>query len=155
MHDIALDGMDLKILRLLQQDGALTNGALAEQVHLSASQCSRRRRLLEEAGFITGYSAQLNNEKLGFGVRAMIRVTLKSHGQDNENSFARFVQSKQRVRAAYSVSGDADYVLDVSAVDIADFADFVHAELLPNPLVAQVRSEIVLKTLKDESGVPV
>lgn len=59
------------------------------------------------------------------------------------------------IRQAFSVSGDADYVLDVRARDLEAFADFVHRHLLPHPQVAQVRSEIVLKTLKDEGGVPV
>lgn len=61
--------------------------------------------------------------------------------------------SQQQIRSAFSVSGDADYVLDVRVRDLDAFADFVHRHLLPHPQVSQVRSEIVLKTLKDEKGV--
>lgn len=148
-----LDRFDIAILVALQRDGATTNAALAEIVNLSASQCSRRRAALEAAGVIEGYSARLNAAKLGFGLRAIIRVNLSSHGQGKESDFARFVASQPQIRSAFSVSGDADYVLDIRSRDLEAFADFVHRHLLPHPQVAQVRSEIVLKTLKDDQGV--
>lgn len=148
-----LDRFDIAILAALQRDGALTNAALAGLVNLSASQCSRRRAALEEAGVIEGYSARLSAAKLGVGMRAIIRVNLSAHGQTNEQDFARFVASHAQIRSAFSVSGDADYILDVRVRDLEAFADFVHRHLLPHPQVSQVRSEIVLKTLKDEGGV--
>ena len=148
-----LDRFDIAILIALQRDGAMTNAALAEVVNLSASQCSRRRAALEQAGVIEGYAARLSAAKLGFGLRAIIRVNLSSHGQRKEDDFARFVTSQPAIRSAFSVSGDADHVLDLRVRDLESFADFVHGQLLPHPQVAQVRSEIVLKTLKDEPGV--
>ncbi|MCF3975036.1 Lrp/AsnC family transcriptional regulator [Paracoccus salsus] len=150
-----LDRFDAAILAALQRDGAMTNAALAEVVNLSASQCSRRRAALEQAGVIEGYSARLNAARLGYGLRAIIRVNLSGHGQGKQNDFALFVASHPQIRSAYSVSGDADYVLDVRARDLDAFAEFMHGQLLPHPQVAQVRSEIVLKTLKDERGVAI
>ncbi|MBF5078351.1 Lrp/AsnC family transcriptional regulator [Paracoccus sp. NBH48] len=150
-----MDRFDSAILAALQRDGALSNAALAQIVGLSASQISRRRAALEEAGVIEGYAARLSAAKLGHGFRAVIRVNLRGHGQGREDEFARFVAAQPMIRQAFSVSGDADYVLDVRARDLEAFADFVHRHLLPHPQVAQVRSEIVLKTLKDEGGVPV
>ena len=148
-----LDSYDVAILVALQRDGAMTNASLSEVVNLSASQCSRRRAALEQAGVIQGYAARLSAAKLGYGFRAVVRVNLSSHGQTKEDDFARFVTAHPQIRSAFSVSGDADYVLDIRARDLDAFADFVHRHLLPHPQVAQVRSEIVLKTLKDESGV--
>lgn len=150
-----MDRFDSAILAALQRDGALSNAALAQVVGLSASQISRRRAALEEAGVIEGYAARLSAAKLGHGFRAVIRVNLRGHGQGREDEFARFVTAQPMIRQAFSVSGDADYVLDVRARDLEAFADFVHRHLLPHPQVAQVRSEIVLKTLKDEGGVPI
>jgi len=149
-----LDGFDVAILVALQRDGAMTHAALAEVVNLSASQCSRRRAALEQAGVIEGYSARLSAARLGYGLRALIRVNLSSHGQTKEDDFARFVASHSQIRSAFSVAGDADYVLDVRTRDLEAFADFIHRHLLPHPQVSQVRSEIVLRTLKDERGVP-
>lgn len=148
-----LDAFDIAILDALQRNGAMTNAALAEIVNLSASQCSRRRAALEQAGIIENYTARLSATKLGFGLRAIIRVNLSSHGQRKEDDFARFVESRKQIRSAFSVSGDADYVLDVHVRDLEAFADFVHRDLLPHPQVSQVRSEIVLKTLKMDQGI--
>lgn len=149
-----MDRFDSAILTALQRDGSLTNAALAEVVGLSASQISRRRAALEKAGVIEGYAARLSPARLGYGFRAVIRVNLRGHGQGREEDFARFVASQPMIRSAFSVSGDADYILDIRARDLESFADFVHGYLLPHPQVAQVRSEIVLKTLKDAGGVP-
>ncbi|RJL05661.1 Lrp/AsnC family transcriptional regulator [Paracoccus siganidrum] len=152
MQETRMDSFDHAILAALQRDGTMTNAALAEVVNLSASQCSRRRAALEEAGVIEGYTARLNPAALGYGLRAVIRVNLRSHGQGKDDDFARFVTGHPMIRSAFSVSGDADYVLDIRARDLDAFADFIHRHLLPHPQVAQVRSEIVLKTLKDERG---
>ncbi|WP_410218954.1 Lrp/AsnC family transcriptional regulator [Paracoccus sp. (in: a-proteobacteria)] len=149
-----MDHFDAALLSALQRDASLTNAALADLVGLSASQISRRRSALEDAGIIEGYSARLSAAKLGHAFRAIIRVNLRGHGQGREDEFARFVAAQPMIRSAFSVSGDADYILDIRARDLDGFADFVHRHLLPHPQVAQVRSEIVLKTLKDERGVP-
>ena len=149
MRETGMDGYDLAILDALQHDGSLTNAALGERVHLSASQCSRRRAALEKAGLIRGYAARLDAQTLGLGLRAITRVNLRAHGQGHEDDFTRFLRAHPQVHAAFSVSGDADYVLDIRVRDLEAFAAFVHQDLLPHPQVAQVRSEIVLKTMKD------
>lgn len=154
MHGMRIDQFDHAILAALQEDASLTNAALAEMVNLSASQISRRRVALEKAGIIRGYGARLDAARLGFGLRAVTRVNLRSHGADMESDFARFVATHPQICAAFSVSGDADYILDIRVADLQAFADFIHLKLLPHPQVAQVRSEIVLKTLKDHVGVP-
>ncbi|WP_108661401.1 Lrp/AsnC family transcriptional regulator [Acuticoccus kandeliae] len=154
MHARDLDPFDLAILRALQRDGALTNAALAAIVHLSPSQVSRRRAALEADRFIEGYRARINAGMLGYGLRAITRVNLAAHSGRTDETFATFVRGKPQVRAAYSVSGDADYVLHIHVRDLEAFADFVHRHLLPHPDVSHVRSEIVLTTLKEEDGLP-
>ncbi|MFN0113391.1 MAG: Lrp/AsnC family transcriptional regulator [Paracoccaceae bacterium] len=154
MHEVEMDGFDRAILKALQQDASLTNAALGDRVNLSASQCSRRRAALEAAGVIAGYSARLDPAQLGFGMRAMIRVNLRGHSQKEDDSFIDFVRRQPPVITAHSVSGDADYVLEVLVRDLASFAEFIHNRLLPHPQVGQVRSEIVLKTIKPAQGLP-
>ena len=154
VHETRMDSFDLAILRALQRNGALTNGALAELVHLSPSQCSRRRQALEAAGIIDGYAARLDRRKLGFRLHAVVRVNLEGHGQDTARDFAAFIAQCDEVLAAYSVSGDADFVLDVCVRDLDAFAALVHDRLLPHPLVRQIRSEIVLKTIKESRELP-
>lgn len=151
MAKLTLDSYDHALLAALQRDGAMTAAALSQVVHLSPSQCARRRAALEQAGLIRGYAARLDAEALGFGIRAVVRVNLRSHGQEREQEFARFLEAAPQVQSAFSVSGDADFVLALRCRDLAEFAGFIHDRLLPHPHVAQVRSEIVLRTLKDEA----
>lgn len=151
MHAL-LDSHDHQILRALQRDGALTNAQLSEVVNLSASQCSRRRIRLEKDGVIAGYHARLNAEALGLGLRAVVRVNLNSHSADNAKDFAMMLASHPEIVEAFSVSGDADYVLIMQCESLTSFADFIHSRLLPQAIIGQVRSEIVLKDIKRPYG---
>lgn len=146
---MTLDSYDRKILTALQADGALTNGALSELVNLSASQCSRRRSALEAAGLIKGYHARLDAQKLGFSLRAFVRVSIRSHGGADHAAFCKWLERQPAVHAAFTTSGTADYMLEVRVRDLDAFADFVHDHLTVQPEVAQVQSDFVLKTLKD------
>lgn len=147
-----LDPLDLKLLALLQEDASLSHADLAERVGLSASQCSRRRAGLEEAGYIRAYRADLDPRKLGYSIEAFTRVTLSKHKDTTADDFAHFLESLEEVQQAHSVAGDADYLLHIRARSLDDLAEFVHKRLLPHPHVAQVRSDIVLKTIKENRG---
>jgi DNA-binding Lrp family transcriptional regulator len=151
VNSIKLDSYDIAIIDALRKDSTLTNAQLGEIANLSASQCSRRRSRLENDGVILGYGAKLNEAALGYGLRAMTRVNLSSHNEKSALEFARFLEVHSEVRSAFSVSGDADYVLVIVTRDLDSFAEFIHRHLLPQKHVAQVRSEIVLITLKDLS----
>ncbi|MEM9585178.1 MAG: Lrp/AsnC family transcriptional regulator [Pseudomonadota bacterium] len=146
MHT-SLDSFDHQILRALEKNGALTNAQLSETVNLSTSQCSRRRVRLEKDGFILGYHARLNADAMGITLRAVVRVNLNSHSAENENEFTKMLASHDEIVEAFSVSGDADYILILQCENLARFADFIHSKLLPQPVIGQVRSEIVLKEI--------
>ena len=149
---MSLDPLDLKLLAVLQDDASLSNAELAERVGLSASQCSRRRAGLEEAGYIRAYRADLDARKLGYDIEAFTRVTLSKHKDTTADDFAHFLESLDEVQQAHSVAGDADYLLHLRARSLDALAEFVHKRLLPHPHVAQVRSDIVLKTIKENRG---
>jgi DNA-binding Lrp family transcriptional regulator len=152
---MTLDGFDFKILSCLQDDASLTNAALAEVVNLSPSQCSRRRIALEEAGYITGYRAELDTAKLGFGVEAFTRVTLAAQAATTADDIANFFNGLEEVQMVYTLTGDADYLIHVRVRSLDELASFVHRSLLPHPKVSQVRSDIVLQRLGRRRGVPV
>ena len=151
---LALDGFDLKILAALQQDGRLGNQDLAERVALSASQCSRRRIRLEEAGIIRGYRAELAAERLGLTVLVFVQVTLATHSRDNARRFAELVRGLECVLEAHALTGDSDYLLKIVVPDLKALSAVVNEALLPHESVAHVRSSIVLDTLKAEARLP-
>ena len=145
---MSLDLIDLRLLALLQETASLSNSELAERIRLSPSQCSRRRAALEAAGYIRGYRADLDARKLGYGIEAFTRVTLSKHSATADD-FAHFLEGVSEVLAAHSVAGDADYLLHLRVRSLDELAEFVHKRLLPHPHVHQVRSDIVLKTIKE------
>lgn len=150
MSNISLDQFDHALLDALTHDSTRTNADLSEIVKLSPSQCSRRRTRLEEIGVITGYGARVNEDALGYTLRAITRVNLATHGEDIGEKFATFLARHTEVESAYSVSGDADYVLLLRAKGLKAFAEFIHTYLLPQKNVSQVRSDIVLMTIKTD-----
>lgn len=151
---ISLDAFDFKILRALQNDGRLTNQNLADIAGLSASQCSRRRMRLEEEKVISGYRAELASDALGFGVVAFIQITLATHSPDNAKKFRALVNRIDDIQEAYSLTGDADYVIKAVLRDLKSLSHMVNDVLMPHPSVAHVRSSIVLDRLKESGKLP-
>jgi DNA-binding Lrp family transcriptional regulator len=151
---VSVDVFDLRILGALQDDGRLTNQELAEIAGLSASQCSRRRMRLEAEKVIAGYRAELASEALGFSVIAFIQITLATHSPDNAKKFRALVNRIDDIQEAYSLTGDADYVLKAVLRDLKSLSDIVNNVLMPHPSVAHVRSSIVLDRLKDSARLP-
>ncbi|WP_432288711.1 Lrp/AsnC family transcriptional regulator (plasmid) [Aminobacter sp. BA135] len=150
----ALDQFDVKILRELQIDGRLTNNELSEKIALSPSQCSRRRARLEAEGFIRGYQAMLDRERLGLDLLVVISVTLATHNRDNAQRFARLVNDLPEVLEAYSLTGEMDYHIKVVVRGLSDLSRFVNEVLLPHDSVQHVKTAIVLNTLKQFGPLP-
>ncbi|MEW6450682.1 MAG: Lrp/AsnC family transcriptional regulator [Pseudomonadota bacterium] len=149
-----MDDADIRILRALQDDGRLGNNELAEKAGLSASQCSRRRTALEEAGVIASYHAHLSPEALGFDVLVFVHVTLATHSPDNAKRFVALVQSLDEVQEAYSLTGESDYLVKMSVPSLKDLSRLLAEVFLPHESVAHVRSSIVLDRLKQNNRLP-
>jgi DNA-binding Lrp family transcriptional regulator len=149
-----MDEFDLKLLRALQQDGRLTNNDLADKVGLSASQCSRRRAALEESGVIEGYQATLSTAALGLDVLAFVHVTLATHSPDNAKRFQRLIEATEEVLEAYSLTGQADYLVKMAVPDLKALSRILNDVFLPHDSVAHLHSSIVLDRLKKAGGLP-
>ena len=148
-----LDAIDRKILKELQDDGRITNVELANRVGISAPPCLRRMRGLEEAGYIKGYRALLDEKLLGYEVTVFAMVHLASQADADLQAFAAFVRSKPLVRECWMLSGEIDFILKCVAPDMGTFQAFV-AELTAVPQVRNVKTSLVLKTAKDAAIVP-
>ena len=151
----ALDGFDLKLLGELQQDGRLTNAELGERVHLSASQVSRRVQRLIEDGYIERFQAVLSRQKLGIGLTVYCMVTLKIHAGDSMQAFHERVRALPEVLECQSLTGEADYVLKIVVADLKRFSDFMSEHLMKAPEVANIRSSVVLESIKETAAYPI
>lgn len=154
-QEVRVDGFDARLLRALQADGRLTNQQLADLVGLSASQCSRRRTSLEQAGVIRGYRAVLDGPKLGFALTVFVQVTLNTHSRDNARQFRELVEGVNSILECHALTGDADYLLKVVLPGLPELAGLVNDILLPHGSVAHVRSSIVFDSLKVSAELPV
>jgi Lrp/AsnC family leucine-responsive transcriptional regulator len=154
MQTLDLDATDVRLLESLQGEARLSNVELSERVHLSPSQCYRRLRRLEDGGVVRAYAALLDREGLGFGVMAFVNVTLEKHGEHPAQAFHQAVQDEPEILECYAVSGEADYLLRVVAGDLKAFSDFLMHRLLRLPMVANVRSSILLDELKATTALP-
>jgi DNA-binding Lrp family transcriptional regulator len=148
-----LDAIDWKILKELQDDGRITNVELARRVGISAPPCLRRVRALEEAGFIKGYRALLDEKQLGYEVTVFAMVHLTSQAETDLNEFEAFVRKEPLVRECWMLSGEIDFVLKCVAPDLKTFQAFV-AELTGAPHVRNVKTSLTLRNSKDAAMVP-
>jgi DNA-binding Lrp family transcriptional regulator len=149
-----LDDTDTRLLSALQRDAHLTSQELGETLHLSPSQAGRRRQRLEGDGYIQGYFARLDPDRLGLVVQGFVQVHLSIHGPEHSKSFARLVQSRAEITSAWTMTGDADYLLRVYCTDLHALNRLIHEILLPHPAVARVQSQIVMDQLKQDSPLP-
>lgn len=152
---VRLDATDWRILKELQADGRLTNVTLAQRVGLSPPPCLRRVRALEQAGFIRGYHAVLDAGLTGFEVLAFAMVTLRAQGEAELRAFENHALTWSLVREAYMLAGEADYILKCVSPDMSAFQHFVLDVLTPLPNVGAVKTTLVLRTAKAETGVPI
>ena len=153
-ESIQLDQFDWRLVSALQDDASLTNAALSERIGLSASQISRRRLKLEDAGVIVGYRALIAPLSIGLNVTVFIHVALDTHTRGNATRFRDLVRLTPAVIEAHALTGEADYLLKLVVSDLKELSLLVNEVFLPHESVARVRSEIVLETLKETSGLP-
>ena len=143
-----LDAKDLQIIRALQEDGRLTNLDLAGKVNLSPSPCLRRVRLMEEAGVIQGYTADVDAKAVGLQITAFIRITLSRHDRDAVASFEAKVQDIEEILDCYLMTGEADYLLRVMVPDLDAYESFVRHRLHQIPSIASIVTSLVYGRVK-------
>src|SRR3954470_19536518 len=106
-----LDSVDHRMLAILQQDGRISNAALAEQLHLSPSPCLRRLRSLERDGVIAGYAALLDRPRLGLGLTVFIELKVDSHSEVTAKAISDALTAAPQVISAHIVAGPSDFRL--------------------------------------------
>tara|TARA_R110001592_G_scaffold79054_5_gene236799 strand:- start:15587 stop:16057 length:471 start_codon:yes stop_codon:yes gene_type:complete len=150
-----LDKIDKNILKILQEDGRVTNVDLAKSVGISAPPCLRRVRVLQESGYIKGYFAKVDPVKLGFGVNVYAMVTLKSQAESDLVNFESYITEFDMVRECHMLAGDVDFMLKVVAKSWDDYQEFLTAHLTSAPNVVSVKSSLSIRSSKSLPGIPI
>ena len=155
MPNPALDPVDLKILRHLQDDGRMSINDLAGKVGLSPSPCLRRVRILEKAGVITRYVAVLDQRAVGLPVSVFISIKLERQKEDLLDKFAKTIARWPEVLECYLMTGPRDYWLRVVVPDLAAYERFLKEKLTRLDGVASIESSFALEQVKYSSVLPV
>ncbi len=147
-----IDDKDDQILRVLAQEGRISNLDLAERVSLSPSATLRRVQALEAVGVIRGYRAVLDPAKLGVGFTAYIAVGLSVHTKAAQTAFEQAMRAAPQVRECHNITGTVEYLLRVEAADLPAYKRF-HTDTLGNlPQVATITTYVVMGSPKDMRG---
>ncbi|MEH0667382.1 Lrp/AsnC ligand binding domain-containing protein [Vibrio scophthalmi] len=148
-----LDRIDKEILRALNIKGRLPIVELAKQVNLTTSPCSDRVKRLEKEGYIKGYHAELNPEKLGLDVQVFIHIRLDQTSFSIFDKFAQAVADIPEIEECYSLSGDFDTMIKVRVKDMKAYQSFMSSKMGTLPGVIQTRSEVVIEEHKTSFGI--
>ena len=148
-----LDKLDIAILNQLQGDGRMSNAQLAEKVGLSQSACSRRLDNLEQSGAIKGYHAQLSNAALGYGMTAIVHISLSGQFEKSLAEFEAAIKHCPNVLSCHLMTGEYDYVLRIAAKDLADYERIHKQWLSAMPHVTKINSAFALREIVDRTTI--
>lgn len=137
---MTLDSYDVRLLAELQADARLSLAELGRRVHLSQPAVTERVRKLESAGVITGYRATLDLGRLGYGIRAMVRV-----GRVDFGRMQRLIGERGEVVNAWNITGEDSWLLEIAVVDVAHL-DAVVSQFCS---LADTSTSIILKTVRE------
>ena len=149
-----IDGIDAKILNLLQGNAALSVADIADKVGLSSSPCWRRIKRMEETGIIKARVTILDREKLGLDFEVFVAVKLSLPNRENMEKFEKAVRNMPEVVQCAVVTGAVDFMLRVVTKDMHSYEDFLREVLLGINLISDVQSRIVLRQSKDSNTIP-
>jgi Lrp/AsnC family leucine-responsive transcriptional regulator len=150
-----IDTFDIRILEALQQDASLSNQQIAERVGLSPSPCSRRIRLLHEAGVIRSTVARLAPDKLGLDLSVLIHIRMDRHTPERFDNFEKIVASYPQVQECYLITGqEADYQLKIIVPNMEEYQRFLLEKITRIEGVIGVHSSFVLRKAIDSTALP-
>jgi len=151
-----MDRYDSQILRLLQENGRLSNQELADRIGLSPSPCLRRVRALEEAGIIAGYRAMVDAKALGLSLMALIHISMDQHTPERFEGFESAIKDIPDILECLLITGQAaDYQLKAVVKDMDAFQELLLNRVTRIPGVTGVHSSFVLRQVVNKTALPI
>ena len=145
-----MDEIDFRILRALKTDARQTHQDLSDLVGLSPTPCARRIRKLEADGIITGYSARIDEGRMGFGFSVFVSVRLDRQIDDRLQAFEERIRHFPEVVDCWLMTGNRDYLLRIAVADLNEFEQFLTGSLTKVDGVASIESSIPIRRVKQQ-----
>ena len=149
-----LDKTDLKILKILQEDGRITNLQLSTEIGLSPAPTLERVKKLEKSGIIKSFHATLDPSALGLGIQTLMLVTLSRHVDNAIKNFITAVNSIDEVVECYHLTGSSDYLLKIMVKDIAAYENLASNRIASIDGIGHLQSMVILSTIKSSKKLP-
>jgi Lrp/AsnC family leucine-responsive transcriptional regulator len=151
-----IDKTDKQILRALQNNARVSNTELAASVNLSPTPCARRVKQLENSGVIAYYRCEVDPEKVGLNLTAMVSVTMDKHTADRFERFEQAAMELPEVMECYVVTGqDSDFLIKVLVRDMRHYEEFLLRRLTKLDGVSGVHSSFVLRQPINKNQLPI
>jgi len=147
-----IDATDVKILKILQRNGRITNSALAKEINISPPPTLERVKKLEKSGVIKKFVALLDPSAVGIGTHTFVEVTLSGHTQEKVTAFIEAAREMEEIMECHHVTGDADFLLKIAVADIPAYEQLILHKLTALPNVSNLKTMVVLSTFKDETA---
>jgi Lrp/AsnC family leucine-responsive transcriptional regulator len=149
-----MDNLDRQILQALQKDARVKNADLARKLGVAPSTMLERVRRLEERGYLNGFKAIVDPEKLGLGVQALISVSLGQHSTKTIRPFEQAVKSIPNIMVCYHVTGRFDYMLHIVAKNLKELGILVKEQIASLPGVGKTETFLIFSEIKNDNGFP-
>ena len=149
-----LDRTDRLILEVLQEDGRIPNVALARRVNLTPTPCLERVRRLERDGYIRGFTALLNPERVDAGLLIYVEISLQNTTPDAFREFRRQAREIEEIQECHLISGNFDYLIKARVRDMQEYRRLLGEKILTLPGVSDSRSNVVMEEVKESTRIP-
>ncbi len=149
-----IDSFDRKILEIIQVSNRTTSDQIAEQVGLSPAAVQRRMKRMREQNIIKADIAVINPKAVGRGVTLLVQVTLERERADLLDAFKKEMKVNPAVQQCYYVTGSADFILVITAVDMEDYEAFTREVFFDNHNIRNFHTNVVMDSVKTGLSVP-
>jgi len=154
MSDYKMDKLDLKILKMLQENSKITNLELSKRIGLSPAPTLERVKKLEQSGIIQSYHAKVDSTKIGLNVKTFVLVSLAWQKPNALDNFIEKINKIPEISECYIITGDADFILKIVCKDIPTYEKLLYKTLAQVEEIERLKTLMTLSKVKKEKVLP-
>ncbi len=148
------DKIDLKIMKILQENSKITNLDLSKKIGLSPAPTLERVKKLEQSGIIKSYHALVDTQSIGLSVKTFVLVSLAWQKENALNAFLEKIQAIEEITECYIITGEADFLIKIICKDIPTYEQLLFKTLSQIEEIERLKTLMTLSTVKDSKLLP-
>jgi Lrp/AsnC family transcriptional regulator, leucine-responsive regulatory protein len=154
MSDQRMDKVDLKILKILQENSKITNLELSKKIGLSPAPTLERVKKLEQTDIIGSYHAVVNPQAIGLSVKTFVLVSLAWQKENALNNFLEKIRAIDEITECYIITGEADFLIKIICKDLPSYEQLLFKTLSQIEEIERLKTLMTLSTVKDVKLLP-